>query len=73
MLFIRCKYDQRFFLLASLLDRGSVIKVSKPSELPQPCLLTEIDIFPVSIILVMQCKFCFLWKTVTFTKVYYTQ
>ena len=27
-------------------DRGSVMKVSQPSELPQSCLLTEIDIFP---------------------------
>lgn len=60
MLFIRCKYDQRLFFLPSFSDRGSVMKVSQPSELPQPCLLTEIDLFPVSIVRVMR-------------KVYYTQ
>ena len=52
MLFIQRKYDQRFFFLPSFSDRGSVMKVSQPSELPQPCLLSEIDLFPVSKILV---------------------
>ena len=31
-------------------DRGSVLKISQVAGSRQPCLLTEIDLFPVSIV-----------------------
>lgn len=43
----QCNKEISQFLFA---DRGSVLKISKPAGVHQPCLLTELDVFPVSAI-----------------------